>query len=74
MEWKSAIVSALCTGAVAGLSDFVAKQNTGISFKVAVLAALLTFAIVFATTLKSEVVPTAVKMKKSTKVKMFLGQ
>lgn len=74
VDWKSAIISALCTGGMAGFSDFVTKQQIGESLTSAGIAAALTFLIVFFTTLKQSVNPTAAKSKSKKKPKFFLGQ
>jgi hypothetical protein len=73
VDWKSAIISAISTGVVAAISTFVTNQGIGDSFKVAGIAAGLTFFIVFFTTLKNKIEGTA-KGKKDTKIKMFIGQ
>ena len=60
---------------MAAVSTFATKQGLGDSFKVAGVAAGLTFVIVFFTTLKGKVEGTSARSKrKSTKAKMFIGQ
>jgi len=73
MDWKNLLIPSLVTGLLAGISEYIAKQELG--YTTALIAAGLAFAIMFLQDLKNKLNKTTKsKGKKKSKLKLFIFQ